>query len=138
MAAFLVKTEPEDFSFDDLVRDGRARWDGVKNPVALKHLRSIRRGDTVVVYHTGKQKAVVGVARAASDAYPDPKLKDDQRVVFDLEPVRALEHPVALATFRTDAELSGVALVRQPRLSVMPLTPAQLDRLLELGGPRRR
>lgn len=138
MAAFLVKTEPEDFSFEDLVREGHARWDGVKNPVALKHLRSIRKGDTVVVYHTGKQKAVVGVARAASDAYPDPKLKDEQRVVFDLEPVRALERPVALAIFRTDAALSSVALVRQPRLSVMPLTAPQLERLLELGGPSRR
>ena len=137
MPAFLVKTEPEDFSFDDLVQKGRARWDGVKNPVALKHLRTIRTGDTVVVYHTGKQKSVVGVGRAASDAYPDPKLEDEQRAVFDLEPVRALKTPVALATFRTDPELRDVALVRQPRLSVMPLTPAQLDRLLELGGVRR-
>jgi len=85
MARFLVKTEPSAYSFADLRRDGRAVWDGVSNPVALKHLATIRKDDTVVVYHTGDEKQAIGLAVAASDAYPDPKLKDPKRVVVDLK-----------------------------------------------------
>jgi predicted RNA-binding protein with PUA-like domain len=134
MAFFLFKTEPTTYSFADLLRDGRTTWDGVKNPVALKHLRTLSKGDTVAIYHTGNEKAVVGLASAASDPYPDPKLKDLSRVVVDLKPVRALERPVPLATFRTDPVLKTSDLPRLPRLSVMPLTAAQVARIQKLAG----
>src|SRR5512145_3114947 len=97
MAAFLVKTEPSTYSFADLQREKRAVWDGVSNPVALRHLSTIRKGDTVIVYHTGNEKQAVGLATAVSDPYPDPKLKDPKRPAVDLEPGRALPKPVTLA-----------------------------------------
>lgn len=134
MNVHLVKTEPSTYAFADLVREKRTVWDGISNPAALKNLRAVKKGDTVLVYHTGSEKAVVGVARAASDAYADPKDRSGKRVVVDLEPVRALKEPVPLATFRTDATLRTVAMVRQPRLSVMPLTAAQHARILRLAG----
>ncbi len=134
MAAFLFKTEPSTYSFDDLVRDRRTTWDGVKNPVALKHLRTVAKGDTVAVYHTGDEKAVVGFAVAASDPYPDPKLGDPKRAVVDLAPRHKLETPVPLSTFRTDAVLKTCDLPRLPRLSVMTLTAAQVARIEKLGS----
>jgi predicted RNA-binding protein with PUA-like domain len=137
--AFLVKTEPSEYSFQDLVRDHHAIWDGISNPLALIHLRSMRRGDNVAVYHTGHEKAVVGVAEAACDPYPDPKLDDPRRVVIDLVPRRTLAVPVSLADFRDDEILRASDLVRLPRLSVLPLTDAQLRRLLALAdSPARR
>ena|SRR5690348_10990811 len=134
MARFLVKTEPSTYSFADLKRDGRAVWDGVSNPVALKHLATIRKGDTVVVYHTGDEKQAVGLAVAASDAYPDPKLKEPKRLVMDLTPDRPLPKPVTLAQGKADAVLKHSELARLPRLSVMPLSEAQFQRLLRLAG----
>jgi predicted RNA-binding protein with PUA-like domain len=134
MARFLVKTEPGTYSFADLQRDRRTVWDGVSNPVALKHLASIRRGDTVVVYHTGSEKRAVGLAVAASDAYPDPKLKDPRRPVVDLAADRPLAQPVTLAQVKADAVLRTTELARLPRLSVMPLTEAQFQRLLRCAG----
>ena len=134
MACFLVKTEPSTYSYAQLAKDKRAVWDGVSNPVALKHMRTIQKGDTVLVYHTGDEKSVVGVAVATSDPYPDPKLGDPKRTVIDLAPDRALAKPVPLATFRTDSVLQSSELVRLPRLSVMPLSAAQLKRVLQLGG----
>src|SRR5437588_13076519 len=97
MAHFLVKTEPSTYSFADLRRDKRTVWDGVSNPVALRHLSTIRKGDTVIVYHTGAEKQAVGLARATSDAYPDPKLKDSGQLVFDIEVGKPLVSPVTLA-----------------------------------------
>ncbi len=134
MARFLVKTEPSTYSFADLKRDKRTVWDGVSNPVALKHLATIRKGDTVVVYHTGDEKQAVGLAVAASDAYPDPKLKDPKRPVVDLAVDRALPRPVTLAQAKSDAVLQGTELARLPRLSVMPFSEAQFQRLLRLAG----
>jgi len=134
MARFLVKTEPSTYSFADLRRDGRAVWDGVSNPVALKHLATIRKGDTVVVYHTGDEKQAVGLAVAASEAYPDPKLKEPKRLVADLTPDRPLPKPVSLATVKADAVLKASDLARLPRLSVMLLSEAQYQRLLRLAG----
>jgi len=131
MGVFLFKTEPSTYSWDDLVREKRAVWDGISNPVALRHLGTIKKGDDVLVYHTGDVKAVVGLGRAASDAYPDPK--NPGRPVVDLEPERPLKHPVALATFRVDPVLRTADIVRIPRLSVVPLTGAQLARVLELA-----
>lgn len=134
MPRFLVKTEPSTYSFADLKRDGRTVWDGVSNPVALKHLAAIRKGDTVVVYHTGDEKQAVGLADAVSDAYPDPKLKDPRRPVVDLAPGRALPKPVTLAQAKTDPVLKNTPLARQPRLSVMPLSEAEFKRLMRLAG----
>ena len=133
MARFLVKTEPSTYSFADLQRDKRTVWDGVSNPVALKHLATIRQGDTVVVYHTGDEKAAVGLAKAASDPYPDPKLKDAKRPVVELEADQPLPAPVTLAQVKADAALAGSDLARLPRLSVMPLTEAQFQKLLRLA-----
>jgi predicted RNA-binding protein with PUA-like domain len=133
MSAFLFKTEPSDYAFSDLVRDGSTRWSGVTNAAALIHLRTVKTGDTVVVYHTGDEKRVVGLAKVARGAYPDPDAGDPRRVVVDLAPLRALPAPVTLATFRTDAVLKTTELVRNSRLSVMPLTPAHLARVQELA-----
>jgi predicted RNA-binding protein with PUA-like domain len=130
---FLFKTEPSTYSYQDLTRDKRSVWDGVKNPVALKHLRTVSKGDRVLIYHTGDEKAVVGVAVATSDPYPDPKLSDPKRVVVDLAPERALDTPVPLSIFRTDAILKTCDLPRLPRLSVMPISAAQLKRVFELA-----
>jgi predicted RNA-binding protein with PUA-like domain len=134
MAAFLVKTEPSTYSFADLQREKRAVWDGVSNPVALRHLSTIRKGDTVIVYHTGDEKQAVGLATAVSDPYPDPKLKDPKRPVIDLEPSRPLPQPVTLKQVKADDVLKGNDLARLPRLSVIPFTEAQLKRLLQLAG----
>lgn len=134
MARFLVKTEPSTYSFADLTRDKQTVWDGVSNPVALKHLATIRKGDTVVVYHTGDEKQAVGIAVATSDAYPDPKLKNPKRPVVDLKADRTLPKPVTLAAAKSDAVLKGTELARLPRLSVMPFTEAQFQRLLRLAG----
>ena len=141
MPAFLIKTEPSEYSFDDLVRDHHTTWDGVSNALALIHLRSMRRGDTVAIYHSGRDKAVMGLAEVTRDPYPDPGLGDPKRVVVDLVPRRALPTPVSLADFREDAVLRTSELVRISRLSVMPLTDAQLRRLLAIAsspaGPAR-
>ena len=134
MARFLVKTEPGTYSFEDLVRDNRTVWDGVSNPAALKHLASIRKGDTVIVYHTGGEKQAVGLAVAASDAYPDPKLKDPKRPVVDLAADRPLPEPVTLAQVKADPVLKGTDLARLPRLSVMPFSEPHFKRLLRLAG----
>jgi predicted RNA-binding protein with PUA-like domain len=134
MARFLVKTEPSTYSFADLRRDRRTVWDGISNPVALKHLATIRTGDTVVVYHTGDEKQAVGLATAASDAYPDPKLANPKRLVVDLAADRPLPKPVTLAQVKADAVLKATDLARLPRLSVVPFTEAQFQRLLDLSG----
>lgn len=134
MADFLFKTEPTAFSFGDLLRDGRCTWDGVSNAQALIHLRTVKKGDTVVIYHSGKDKAAVGLARVTRGAYADPRLDDPRRAVVDLEPLRALPHPVTLAEIKTDAALKTMELVRNTRLSVMPITPAHRLRIERLGA----
>jgi predicted RNA-binding protein with PUA-like domain len=134
MACFLVKTEPSTYSFSDLQRDRRTVWDGIRNPVALKHLATVQKGDTVIVYHTGDEKQAVGLAVAASAAYADPKLSDPKRLVIDLEAKRALPKPVTLAQVKADPMLKANDLARLPRLSVVPFTEAQLERLLKLAG----
>ena len=134
MAAWLVKTEPSTYSFADLQREGRAVWDGVSNPVALRHLAAMKKGDTVIVYHTGDEKQAVGLAVAVSDAYPDPKLKNPKRPVVDLAPDQPLANPVTLAQVKADAVLKSTPLARQPRLSVMPFSEAEFKRLMGLAG----
>jgi len=132
MNRWLLKTEPTTYGWADLARERRATWDGVSNPVALGHLRAMRKGDEAFVYHTGGEKAIVGIARVASDPYPDPKLSDPKRVVVDLEPVRPLARAVTLASVKADKRFADFALVRQSRLSVMPVTAVQWDQLLAL------
>lgn len=131
---WLFKTEPSAYSFDELQSQRRTRWDGVKNPLALKHLARIERGDPILVYHTGDEKAVVGIARAASDPYPDPR--DAKLLVIDVEAVRALGAPVPLAAVKTSPRFAGSDLVRLPRLSVMPVSAAQWREIERLGGAR--
>jgi predicted RNA-binding protein with PUA-like domain len=137
MAHFLFKTEPSTFSFADLVRDRATVWDGVSNAAALLHLKTIRKGDTIAIYHTGSEKQVVGLATADSDAFPDPELKDPKRLVVRLKAGKALATPVTLADFRADPVLAKTELVRFTRLSILPLTAAQWARLLERGGTTR-
>jgi predicted RNA-binding protein with PUA-like domain len=130
---WLLKTEPAAYSYESLVRDGRTTWDGVKNPLALKHLANVRRGDSVFVYHTGGEKAVVGVARATSEAYPDPKKNDAKLLVVDLEPQRSLANPVTLSAIKADRRFAGFDLVRLPRLSVMPVSAEQAAAIEEMA-----
>jgi predicted RNA-binding protein with PUA-like domain len=131
-----VKTEPSTYSWSDLVRDGGTRWDGVRNPLARNHLGAMRKGDLVLVYHSGDEKAVVGIAKAAGVAYPDPAADDPRWLAIDLAPLRPLAKPVALAAIKAERKLAGMALVRQGRLSVMPATDAEFARVLALGGTR--
>jgi predicted RNA-binding protein with PUA-like domain len=126
MKRWLVKSEPTAYSFRQLQDDRRTVWDGVKNPLALKHLAAMRAGDRVLVYHTGSEKAVVGTARVAGAAYPDPRLKDPKRLVVDLAAGTALPRPVSLAEIKEGSRtFAGFDLVRLPRLSVMPVSEAQ-------------
>jgi predicted RNA-binding protein with PUA-like domain len=134
MACWLLKTEPGSYGFSDLLRDGSTVWEGVANALAQKHLRAARRGDEALVYHTGDEKSVVGVARIASDPYPDPGDAAGKRVVVDLEPVRRLPEAVTLAEIRADPAFRDFDLVRQSRLSVMPVPEPLRARLLALGG----
>ena len=118
---WLVKEEPTNYSFDDLLRDGRTSWTGVKNPLAQKHLRSMKQGDRVFFYHTGNEKAVVGVAKAAGAPYPDPADRSGKLYAVDITPVAALPHPVTLAAIKAEKAFAAFPLVRMPRLSVMPV-----------------
>lgn len=135
MADFLFKTEPSEYSYADLAAKGEGVWDGVKNPVALRNMREMAKGDRVFVYHTGSEKAVVGIARAASVAYPDPRQPASNSLsVIDLAPVKALKQPVSLVTLKADPEFASSPLVRQGRLSVVPLTDKQAAIIERLGG----
>lgn len=138
MAHWLVKTEPDTYAWSTLQTDGRGVWDGVRNYAARLHLRGMAVGDLVVVYHSGAEKAAVGLARVVRTAYPDPTTDDERWVAVDVAPVCGLVRPVTLAAVRADAEAGGamknVRLVRQTRLSVMPLDDAQWHCLLALAG----
>jgi len=131
---WIVKTEPSTYSFDELARQKTAVWDGVKNDLALKYLRQMKPGDQVLVYHTGDEKAVVGLAEATSEAYPDPKQKDPKLAVVDLRAVERLPRAVPLAEIKKERAFADLALVRIGRLSVMPVSAEQFKRLLKLGG----
>ena len=134
MATFLVKSDPETYGLDELEKDGTTRWDGVKNPVAQKHLRAMAKGDDVFIYHSGEDKAVVGLARAESAPYPDPKYKAGKLYVVDLRFVKRVKAPMTLATFKADAAFESMPLVRMPRLSVMPVEDALAARVFKHCG----
>jgi len=130
---WLLKTEPTAYSFDQLERDGRTTWDGVRNNLALMHLRAMKAGDEVLVYHSGAVKAAIGLARVAAAAYPDPGLADSRFVVVDLKPLKRLKRPVPLADIRADPALADLPLIKMTRLSVMPVTREQWKRLLAMA-----
>ena len=134
MASWLLKTEPSEYSWEDLERDRRTVWDGVTINAALKNMRAVKEGDEAVVYHTGDERAAVGVARIASAPYPDPRARDSRLVVFDVTPERRLPRPVPLAAIKADRAFAASDLVRIPRLSVVPLPDALWRRLLALAG----
>ncbi len=131
---WLLKTEPSDYSYTDLSRDGKTVWDGVSNNFALKHLRTIKAGDLAFLYHTGKERALVGIAEVVSDPYPDPTKSDPKLAVVDVKAREELPQIVSLAEVKADSEFSDFPLVRLPRLSVMPVTPSQWNRLLAMAG----
>jgi predicted RNA-binding protein with PUA-like domain len=134
MPRWLLKTEPGSYSWDDLVRDKKTTWNGVTNAVALKHIRSMKKGELAIIYHTGDERAAVGIAEIASDPYPDPKEKDDRLVVVDLKPKHKLPRPVSLAEFKADKAFQGWDLLRIGRLSVVPVPDSMWARIEALAA----
>ncbi len=131
---WLIKSEPFKYAWDQLVRDGHTYWDGVRNAEARNNLQAMRKGDLALYYHSNEGKEVVGIARVAREAYPDPTAKGDPRwVVVDVEPVAPLERPVTLAEIKEQRVLAEMALVRRSRLSVTPVTKREFDKVLSLG-----
>jgi predicted RNA-binding protein with PUA-like domain len=133
---WLFKEEPETYSLDALVKDGSTVWSGVKNPVAQKHLHEVRKGDRIFYYHTGKEKSVVGIAKALGAAYADPKDKTGKAAVVDVGPVTKLPRPVTLAEIKADPFFKTFPLVRISRLSVMPVSDAEWTRIERMAGSR--
>jgi len=131
---WILKTEPEHYSYADLVRDGATVWDGVANSVALKHMREMQPGDQALIYHTGAERRAVGLAELTSAPYPDPQLGDPKLIVVDLRPLQPLPRPVELTAIKADPFFAEFALVRQGRLSVVPVTPEQWARLMAMAG----
>lgn len=128
---WLLKTEPGEYSFEDLIRDGHTIWDGVTNALALNHLRAIRKGDDLLIYHTANVRALVGLGRAESDPYPDPAKGDPRIAVVEVVPVRRLVQPVTLEAIKADPAFRSFELTRLPRLSVMPVPSALWKRILQ-------
>jgi predicted RNA-binding protein with PUA-like domain len=136
---WLFKEEPTHYSFDDLAKDKKTSWTGVKNPLAQKNLRSVKKGDEIFFYHTGDEKSVVGIMRAAGDAYADPADKTGKLFALDVAPVRKLAAPVTLAAVKADKRFATFPLTRLPRLSVMPVTDEQWEQILEMStGIKKR
>jgi predicted RNA-binding protein with PUA-like domain len=131
---WLFKEEPSSYSFDELLKDGRAVWSGVRNPLAQKHLHAVRRGDRIFYYHTGNEKAVVGIAKALGDAYPDPADKTGKHAVVDVGPTKKLRRPVSLAEIKASPAFRTFPLVRISRLSVMPVTDAEWERIEKMAA----
>jgi predicted RNA-binding protein with PUA-like domain len=130
---FLVKSEPYKYAFEALVRDKKTRWDGVRNFEARNNLRAMAAGDLLLYYHSNEGKAVVGVAKVVRTAYPDPTAEEGDWSAVDVAPVAALKEPVPLDVIREDPKLAEMQLLRRSRLSVVPVTPAEFKRVLELG-----
>jgi len=130
---WLVKSEPYKYSFDKLVEDGSTTWDGVRNFEARNNLRAMKRGDLLLFYHSNEGKAVVGVAKVAREAYPDASAEEGDWSVVDVAPVKPLAAAVPLEAIRSDKALASMQLLRRSRLSVVPVTPGEFKRVLELG-----
>ncbi|MFN2577975.1 MAG: EVE domain-containing protein [Pyrinomonadaceae bacterium] len=131
---WLVKQEPETYSWDDFVRDGGTDWTGVRNFQARNSLKQMKAGDRALFYHSGSGKCVVGIAEVAKAAYPDPTADDPQWVAVDMKPVKPVKEPVPLAAMRNTAKLANLALVRQSQLSVMPVTKEEFDTIVAMGS----
>jgi predicted RNA-binding protein with PUA-like domain len=131
---WLFKEEPTHYSYDDLVRDGKTSWIGVKNALAQKHLRQVKKGDRIFYYHTGNEKSVVAVAKAVTDAYADPKDRSFKLAAVDIVPVRKLPRPVTLAEIKAKSFFEDFPLVRISRLSVMPFTDGQWSQIEKMAG----
>ena len=131
---WLFKEEPTNYSYDASASDGKTTWTGVRNPLAQKHLRSVAKGDRIFFYHTGDEKSVVGVMKAAAPAYPDPADKSGKLYAVDVAPVRKLAQPVTLAAIKADPSFATFALVRMSRLSVMPVTEARVGAIEKMSG----
>lgn len=134
MNYWLVKSEPGAYSWQQFEKDKRTLWDGVRNYQARNNLKKMQEGDLVLFYHSVSEKQVMGIARVAREHYPDPTTDDDRWVVVDLVPEQAFRKPVTLAEVKSDPRLENIALVKQARLSVMPLKPEEFDTLVELGN----
>lgn len=132
MNHWLVKSEPETYSWDDLVREKRAVWDGVRNYQARNHLKVMEKGDQVFIYHSADVKAIIGIAQVAKAGYPEPK--DDAWVAVDLTPVAKLKNPITLAQIKADKKLANMVLVRSSRLSVQPVKEDEFEYILALGN----
>jgi predicted RNA-binding protein with PUA-like domain len=131
---WILKTDSDVYPFEQLERDRNTTWDGVSNAVALKHIRSMQPGDPLLIYHSGATKEIVGLARVTSPPYPDPKQDDPKLVVVDVEADRRLPRTVSLAAMKADPTFAELAVVRQPRLSVIPVPDAQWKKLLLMAG----
>ena len=131
---WLFKEEPTHYSYDDLVRDGKTSWTGVKNPLAQKHLRAVKKGDRIFYYHTGDEKSVVAIARAATDSYADPKDKTGKLAAVDVAPVKKLARPVTLAEIKAKPVFKDFPLVRISRLSVMPVSDKEWTEIEKMAG----
>jgi predicted RNA-binding protein with PUA-like domain len=131
---WLFKEEPANYNYDALARDGKTSWTGVRNPVAQRNLRSIKKGDKIFFYHTGKEKSVIGICRAAGDAYPDPADKSGTLYAVDVEPVKKLAAPVPLAAIKADKRFATFVLTRVPRLSVMPVSEEEWKWIVEMAS----
>jgi predicted RNA-binding protein with PUA-like domain len=131
---WLLKTEPKDYSYENLERDRCTIWDGVSNRLALKHLNQMDFGDQVFIYHTGRVRAIIGIADVVSSPYPDPEKDDPKLTVVDVEARKRLDRPVTLKEVKADPRFSGFILVRLPRLSVMPVSDTEWQQLLEMSG----
>jgi predicted RNA-binding protein with PUA-like domain len=138
LSYWMVKQEPETYSWSDFVSDGQTDWTGVRNYQARNNLREMKTGERVLFYHSGKEKAVVGLAEVVKIAYPDPTADDDQWVAIDLKPIKALKNPVPLAAIRYDKRLSQLPLIRQSQLSVMSLTKDEFDIIVATGDGKIR
>ena len=126
-----MKTEPDTFSWNDLIRDKKAGWDGVRNFQARTHLKNMKKGDEAFIYHTGDEKAIVGIARVTKEHYPDPA--DNAWVAVEIAPVKKLKNPVTLAQIKADKRFSNMVLVKASRLSVQPVRPEEYDMVLALS-----
>lgn len=134
MKYWLVKSEPFKYSWDQFVKDGKTFWDGVRNYQARNNLKEMQKGDRVLFYHSNEGLCVVGIAEVVKVAYPDPTIDDDRWVAVDLKPVKALPNPVTLADMKQQPGLEQLALIRQGRLSVSPLTEKEYKLILKMGG----
>ncbi len=133
MARWLLKTEPDCYNWDDLSRDKKTAWDGVANALALKHMRTMKAGDLALIYHTGDERAAIGIAEIICDPYADPNEQDERLVVVDLKPKKKLGQPVTLSDIKADPTFAGWDLLRISRLSVVPVPDALWKRIETMG-----